>query len=193
MAYSITSTVKADIPYTAISTYGVYNSNETASLGHSLNFTFGTGTGQINAGVYYSGNLSDDPNPQLRSLVLDLNSFPKNLFHATGEKITFTGGDVKGIVVVNEWNGPDNAGITGLGNSANLNVRATGADACTGLFNGGTGNVKVTPNGTWLFLDQQGIRPHVGNTGLSLHDEDGSGVPFRIIVVGVTGQGLGGF
>ena len=191
MAYSITSTIKSDIPYTAIQTYSTYTTNETASLGNSLNFSFGTGTGQINAGVYYSGNLPAGPGKP-GDLMIDFNNFPVTLFNITGATISFTGGDIKAIVVTNKWNGPFNSGITGIGNSANLNVRATGSAACTGLFNGGSGNVKVTPDGTWFFLDQQGIRPHAGNTGLTLRDSTGSGVPFAMIVVGVTGNGLGG-
>lgn len=188
---------------------------ETATVG-LVNFPYenGTGTGQINVGVASSGYL-----PSGESKVFDLSRFPKtHLGIETGLCFTSIGqGDsqwytvdhtsvnpergIKGIVITNTWK-PPNSGQPGNENGSGvppydypyITVAATGNSAFSGLFNGESGNVKINPHGNWTFTDFVGVTPYQDQvynqpfTEFSLIDS-GSGVPYEIIIVGVTGTG----
>ena len=70
---------------------------------------------------------------------------------------------------------------------------ATGSNGCTPLFNGGTGDYKIMPDSAWMFIDSIGVQildgPSATNE-LGLIDS-GSGVPYELSIVGVTGDWRG--
>ena len=64
---------------------------------------------------------------------------------------------------------------------------ATGTNALTEMFNGGSGNLPVKPYGTYMYTDAiSGVIVDGTNKDLAIHDA-GSGADWTLIVVGVTG------
>ena len=214
MAIVSTGTLNITTSYSLIETSNNTTITESATVGLiNMPYENGTGTGQINVGVAFSGTL-----PSGGTQVFDLSRFPKShLGIETG--LCFTsmgvGGEgytvdhastnpergIKGIVVTNTWTVPDSGE---WGNEAGsgipaydfpyMRIVATGNDGFSGLFNGESGNIKINPHGNWTFTDFVGITPYqdiITNsmfTKFSLIDS-GSGVPYNILIVGVTGTG----
>jgi hypothetical protein len=185
---SVTASLSSDIGYTFIDSTAGASVNEVSSLGYSLGLSAGTSTGQINAAVRYTGFL-----PAGGVTYLDFTGFQKPLLGGV-YSVNFT--DVKGVVVENQWNGAGAIGgtfaIAETSQIAYLTIGAPSTSGFTGLFNGGDGQVRISPQSTWMFNDRFGVSPTSSapgttNTILSLHDTSGSGIPVSVIVVGVTG------
>ena len=78
---------------------------------------------------------------------------------------------VKGMVVINNWAGSSGDGIEDwfpIAGLPKLNIHATGDESVisggfTELFNGGSGNVAINPQGTWAFTDTLGKTPIFDN------------------------------
>ena len=149
MATSMSSTPSLDITYTL--TDG--NITETSSVGLSLKFPDGTGTGQVNIGVGITGYISSG-----ETVIYDFQKFPKEIWNShllldfTSESDSFPlianldnpERGIKGLIVTNTWDTsvlPTGAasisswsGIvtptsTGLANAdlPRINIRATGS------------------------------------------------------------------
>ena len=185
---TVTATVGSDISYSFIDSSAGSSVNETASLGYALILGTGISTGQINAAVRYTGYL-----PSGGTTELSFTGFPKPLLGGVYD-VNFT--DVKGVVVENQWNGTGAIGtpfdINEPSHIAYLTVQAVGSSGFTGLFNGTDGQVRVSPQSTWMFNDRFGVSPADAMAGttnhiLALVDTSGSGVPVSVIAVGVTG------
>ena len=161
MAIQATATPSIDIKYTLKETDSTSTITEYGTAGYSLlQFTNGTGTGNIDIGVVITGSVSSGS-----KVDFDFRLFPKFVF---GQNITldFTSKisdpphpiddpqrGVKAILVSNAWNGLNNSGLgnlTGLLTSGNsvygypvmsgfpqLNVHATGEHGFSGLFGAG--------------------------------------------------------
>tara|TARA_R110000824_G_scaffold10866_1_gene47509 strand:+ start:10825 stop:11403 length:579 start_codon:yes stop_codon:yes gene_type:complete len=187
---TVTAVLSSDIAYSFIDSVAGSTVNETSSLGYTLSMSAGTGTGQINAAVRYTGYL-----PSGGQLGLSFTGFPKTILGGT-YSLNFT--DVKGIVVENQWNGTGSdviggtGGVTETRDIAYLTVYAPDTSGFTGLFNGSNGAVRVNPACTWMFNDRFGVSSSTAmlgttNDALVLEDTSGSGVPVSVIAVGVTG------
>jgi len=196
------ATPALNISYTLADDSEESSNIETTSVGFtSLEFDYGTGIGQINMGITSTGNL-----PSGGSVELDFDAFPKAIFNgvynvsfasraSAGTPINPEQG-VKGIIITNTWQHPSGSLPSGFTTSElpYLTIAALGSDGFSGLFNEGSGSVKVMPSSTWSFTDYVGVTPHMGPLGGALNNkvnliDSGSGVPYDMIVVGVTGTG----
>jgi hypothetical protein len=161
MAIVATAIPSVDITYTLKDTDAVSTLSETTSAGYpSLQFTHGTGTGNIDIAVVITGSINSGEN-----IVFDFREFPKSVFGKTislnfssdtdayPNPLTMGQKGIKSILVSNGWNGISNSGLamTGLYTTGNaffgypihsglpqLNVHATGDDGFSGLFGNGT-------------------------------------------------------
>ena len=182
---TVTATLSSDIAFFFTDTSSNASVNQTSSLGYSLALTAGTSTGQINAAVRYTGYL-----PASNTTYLNVTNFPKPILGGI-YNVNFT--DVKGVIVENQWNGAgaigDALAITETNEIAYMTISAPATSGFTGLFNGTAGNVRLSPQSTWIFNDRFGVSPGAmgGNQLIALTDTSGSGVPVSVIVVGVTG------
>lgn len=163
-----TATIENDVNFTLIK-LGTNNQNESAELNYSRALTDGTGSLQINYGVISSGSL-----PSGGSLYFDMESLEKVVFGTTSN-IKFS--RVKSFVVQN------NETVY----SSDIAIRATGANAFTEPFNGGSGNVVIKPYAVYQYSDPISGVNASGNGEFSLLDVSGTGATYTMVVVGVTG------
>ena len=173
MATIASSTPSLDIPYTLVSINNVVTASEVGNAGYSaLSYPDGTGTGQITIGVVSTGYISSG-----ETIHYDFQKFPKSSwdstisldFTSTNDTWTLDNPErgVKGMVVINNWSGSSGGGIEGwfpISGLPKLNIHATGDESIisggfTELFNGGSGNVAINPQGTWAFTDILGKTP----------------------------------
>ena len=178
MATIASSTPALNISYTLNEIHNGGASSEYSQVGYTaLSYPNGTGTGQITMGVVASGYISSG-----ETIRYDFQQFPKTtwdnqiLLDFTSKEI---GGDVynpdrgvKGMVVINNWAGSSGSGIEDwfpIAGLPKLNIHSTGTDGAvsggfTELFNGGSGNVAINPQGTWAFTDVLGKTPRYGGS-----------------------------
>ena len=176
MAVTASATPSLNIAYSLTQTDPKLAVSENASIGYSnITFSNGTGIGNINFGVNRSGSLSSGGTE-----TFDLKSLFKSVYN-TGIDVNFTG--IRGLLVTNTYDAP-----TGMvaSNIPYFNVVASGLNGLSGLFNGGSGNVKVRAKSTWVLTDYVAIPTNTTNRQISLIDS-GSGVPYEMIIIGVTG------
>ena len=130
MAIVATAIPSVDITYTLKDTDTVSTLSETTSAGYpSLQFTHGTGTGNIDIAVAITGSINSG-----ESIVFDFRAFPKSIFGQTiyldftsttdayPTPITMEQKGIKSILVSNGWNGILNSGLghlTGLKTTGN--------------------------------------------------------------------------
>ena len=169
------STPSLNIPYTLVSSNSVVTTSEVGGAGYkALSYPDGTGTGQITIGVVASGYISSG-----ETIRYDFQKFPKSSWDSQ-ISLDFTSkeiGDVynpergvKGMMVINNWAGSSGGGLEDwfpISSLPRLNIHATGVDDAvsggfTELFNGGSGNVAINPQGTWAFTDALGKTPRYG-------------------------------
>ena len=214
MAIVSTGTLNINTSYSLLDTNNNDTITESATVGLiNLSYENGTGTGQLNVGVAFSGKL-----PSGGEQVFDLSKFPKtHLGIETGLCFTSLGDGglgyevdhtssnpergIKGIVVTNTWTVPDSGEVgneDGSGIPAYefpyMRIVATGVDGFSGLFNGESGNVKINPHGNWTLTDFVGITPYQDQTYNQPYTkftliDSGSGVSYNLLIVGVTGTG----
>jgi hypothetical protein len=164
-----TATIENDVNFTLIK-LGTNNQNESAELNYSRALTDGSGSLQINYGVISSGSL-----PSGGSLYFDMQALDKIVFGAT-TSVQFS--RVKSFVVEN----------VETVYTSDIAIRATGANAFTEPFNGGSGNVLIKPYSVYQYSDPiSGALVDAKNKDLSLLDVSGTGATYKIVVVGVTG------
>lgn len=169
MSITTTSIISSDISFTMIDS-GSNSQTETATLNYSQTLENGSGSLQANYGVITSGTL-----PSGGKEYLDFRSLTKTVFNAD---TTIQFSKIKSIVIENR--------STAYAND--ITVAASGANALTELFNGGSGNVRVKPYAVYQYSDPiSGVTVDATNKDLRIDDVDGSGVNWRLIVVGVTG------
>ena len=151
-------------------------------------------------GITLSGTL-----PSGGNLGFDFSELEKPVFGSTisigfAQRVASTpvagsGNRVRSITIVNKWNGSGNNGFSGLEPSGlpYLTVAAIGGSGFSGLFNGESGNIRIKPYSSWSFTDYIGVYPMKSGSpeqyALTLIDS-GSGVPYEMVVVGVTGYPL---
>lgn len=166
------ATITNDISFTLIRT-GANTQSEAGSLGYSRTVnssTYGTGALGINYGAYASGSLDTGTN-----YVFDFKSFPKQAF---GGIVNISFSAIKGLAVYNQE----------TGYSYDLNIHATGSNALTGLFNGGSGNLLVKPYAVYQYGDPiSGLSVSTSHRYLTLKNNSSSVIDWSVIVVGITG------
>lgn len=134
----------------------------------SASYTYGTGVNQINNAVSITGVLSSGG-----KTTIDLYSIPQTTFNQV-QNIQFTG--VKNFSIHNL--------STTLG--YDFLIRATGVNACTNLFNGESGNLRVKPSSAFSYNDPfSGFVVGVSQRYVYLQDT-GSGVSYKLLVLGIT-------
>jgi len=169
MTITTTSIISNNITFTMIDS-GSNSQTETASLNNAQTLTSGSGSLQANYGVIKSGTL-----PSGGKEYLDFRALNKTIFNAD---TTIQFSKIKSIVIENRSTDYNN----------DITVAASGANALTELFNGGSGNVQVKPYAVYQYSDPiSGVTVDATNKDLRIDDVDGSGVNWRLIVVGVTG------
>ena len=199
MALTTSATPSISIGYTTTDTSTLSSITESSTVGYqNFSFTNGTGLGNVNAGVTITGAL-----PAGGEVEIDFSGVKKAIFGSTitlnfsrKNTSTFPGGtgpSVKGILLTNTYLGADGTGI-GYLNANNIpyfNVVATGSAGFTGLF-GGSGDFSVYPYSTWAYTNYRGTKP-IADTSIlpNAHKiwlkDSGSGVPFELSIVGITG------
>lgn len=180
MTTTSTVTITSDISF---SVREAQNNNNVNSYADSLNFglTYNHGTGipgqsgitnsQVNVYVKSSGTI-----PSSGSVRIDLESYKKITL---GQEYNISFDTVKGLVIENL--------ATGI--NQKLFVRATGSNAWTVPFNGGTGNIPINPYSTYQYLDPYGSAVSVSSRYLYLYNSSNTGIGFEAVVVG-TNTGL---
>lgn len=167
MALSIATSKVSSVNFTLTETNNAESITLTDSMSSSASYTYGTGINQITNAASITGLL-----PSGGSVQIDLYSFPQTTFNTT-QNIQFTG--IKNFTVQN------NSTTEGY----DFAVRATGASACTNLFNGGSGNLLVKPYSNFSYND-----PYTGFVSSSSNryvylDDLGSGVLYKVMVLGL--------
>lgn len=166
---TITATISSDIVYNTTQTdSGNLVLTESDKTNFSFAYAFGTGTGQINFITKVEGTLSSGGTD-----ILDLQAIPKSSFNST---YNVSLAQLKCIQVHNE----------ALNSGFDINLRATGTNSFTNLFNGGSGNEPIKPMSAFPKSDPfDGWSVSASNRLLSIHDVGGSGASYQIILGGI--------
>jgi hypothetical protein len=148
------------------------NNNESLTLSDSVslstNYTYGTGVSQVTNAVSLTGELTSGT-----STIIDLYGINQSTFNST-QTIQFTG--VKNFNVYN----------TSTSGGYDFLVRATGSDACTNLFNGGSGNLLVKPYSSFSYNDRYtGFEVNASNRYVQLYSDSTSGITYKLICLGL--------
>lgn len=172
---SITSSVilSSQIDYEVTETGTGQDITEDQSISVSINMSFGTGTGQCNAFIKQTGNISEDD-----SILLDFENITKNVFDKS-YSLNFS--NVKGFIV-------ENLG-TGIDDYISIDVQSI-PSTLTGLFgDSNSGGYMIPPEGSFVFFDYFGdLKPaslHQNLQLLNLNVNDPVG--YKYTIVGVTG------
>ena len=187
MATNTTATVSTDIVFQQQDTFSNSFDNRQGSLGYSIGLTSGTGAPAASGGAstidsVYS--LADYVLSSGQTLKIDFTSLSQTVW-GSSFSINMTG--IKSLGVYNQ--------STGLGYEVLL--RASGSNALTEPFNGGSGNIYVKPDSTYIYSDPYfGIKVDSSNKFLYIFNEGGvpvsgpanTGVKISVIAVGVTGS-----
>lgn len=177
---SSTVTISSDIAFSVREVESNSNFNSYAdSLNYILTFNHGTGipgqsgvtNSQVNVYVKSTGTIAASG-----SATMDLTAYKK---YTLGQEYTVSFTTVKGIVIENL--------ATGIGQK--LYVTATGSNAWTVPFNGGSGNIPINPYSTYQYLDPYGATVSASSKYLQIHNLSSTGIGFEVIVVG-TNTGL---
>lgn len=172
MTITSTNTLSNDINISITETDGNTTKTEIDSLGYSVQLTQGTGIGQVNGQAKITGTIASGT-----TLTVDFEAIVKNQF---GASYTLNFNKIKAFVFYNE--------ATGINDS--VSIRATGSNALTGIFNGGTGNITVKPYGTYSYFDYYGDLQSASNHRYLYFKNDSSssgGLDYSYVVIGVTG------
>ena len=176
MTRSASTTFRSDIVSTVTDDQG---SNNVQRYNYQLNYslTAGYGTGNPSqTGVTFTQNnifaFNSGTVPANNSVPLDFNALnASNL----GSDYTFNFDKIKGVIIHNQE--------TGVGNI--LTINATGSDGYTGIFNGGTGNLQIHPEGTFSYIDKFGTDAPSSYGKLWLINDTSSGISYQMVAVGI--------
>jgi hypothetical protein len=158
------SQVKTTYNFTETSSTSVRSNLETVNSAPA--YTYGSGNFEINAGVKNTGVL-----PSGGATIVDLASMSSTSFGIIST-VAFTG--VKNVTVYN----------TSTVQNRDINIIATGSNAFTNLFNGGSGNLLIKPYSSFSYSDPYGLAVTGSQKNISLFDVSGSGATYEICVLG---------
>lgn len=129
-------------------------------------YTYGTGVFQIDAAVKSTGVL-----PSGGSVILNMQALNQTVF-GVERVVSLTG--VKNICISN--------GSTTQG--MDIAVRATGTNAFTTPFNGGSGNVLIKPYSSFVYNDPYSMATSPTSKEITLYDVSGSGAYYSVSIMG---------
>jgi hypothetical protein len=142
----------AQIQYTISDSSTSQASTKTDNSQNACDFTYGTGNFQVNSVVKTTGVI-----PSGSNLSINFGSYNSVDFGVTGVASFKT---IKSIVISN----------TSTSSGVDLNIRATGVNAATSFFNGGSGNLLIKPYSSFIYNDPHGgINTSTANR-LQLHN-----------------------
>ena len=153
---SASSLVKTSFNFTETQSSTIRSENE--SLTSNRAYTYGSGNFEIDAAVKTTGVL-----PSGGSVIFDVTSMSNTSFGITST-VAFSG--VKTI------------------QGRDINIRATGANAFTNIFNGGSGNLLIKPYSSFTYSDPYRLSTSSTQKNISLFDVSGSGATYEICVLG---------
>jgi len=167
MSLTISATSNNGLSFTLTDTNNGRTISNSDTKTTSVSYIYGTGNNQITNAVAITGVISSGSSSQI-----DLYSMPQATYNST-QSVAFTG--IKNVSFFN----------TSTGNGYDFIIQATGSDACTNLFNGGSGNLMIKPYGVFSYSDP--------NTGVSITssnryvylDDQGNGASYKVIVLGL--------
>ena len=159
----------AQIQYSVYENVGGLYRSDSDSTQYFSEYTYGSGSFQVNSIVKNTGVIASGSN-----LSINFGSYTTNYFGATGV-INYQ--RIKSIIISN----------TSTSSGVDLNIRATGTNAATGFFNGGSGNLVIKPYSSFIYNDPyDGVNVSTLNK-IQLHNvASTSGVAsYSITVMGV--------
>lgn len=175
MSRTATVTITSDISYTITDTVDNNTQRYSNSLGYGLTYNYGTGdpsgsvNSQVNAFAKNTGLLTASSSEQIDFTALN----QSNLGSAYTIDYTY----IKGLVIENR--------STGTGDI--IYLIASGSNAFTNLFNGGSGNIKINPSSTYMYTDPFKQTPVTStNKFLYLDNRGSSSIDYAMITVGVS-------
>lgn len=167
MSLSISASMNHASSFTLIDSNGNRSISIADAGSAGSSYTYGNGNNQVTNAVAVTGLLGSGLSSQIDLYALNQATFGSN------QTIQFTG--IKNISIYN----------TSSTEGYDFLIAATGSNACTNLFNGGSGNLKVKPYSSFLYND-----PYTGFVVSSsqryLYINDiGSGCTYKITVLGL--------
>lgn len=167
MALSISSSKVSSINFTLTETNGNESMSLSDAMSSSTAYSYGSGTNGITNAVSITGTISSGGSVQIDLYGIDQTTF------GTTQSISFTG--IKNFTVNN----------TSTTEGYDFTIAATGSNACTNLFNGGSGNLLVKPYSSFAYNDPySGFVISTSQRYVYL-DDLGSGVSYKLIVLGL--------
>jgi hypothetical protein len=171
MAINTTATLSSDIVFQQQDTKSTSLDNRQGSLSYSQSLSSGTGSTKVNS-VYSSFSHSLTSGSELS---LDFSSLSQDI---AGGSMSISMNNLKSVVV---YNSSTSAGEDVL-------VRATGSNALTEVFNGGSGNLSVKPSATYMYSDPYtGAVVDSSNKNFQIANNGTGTILIDIIAVGVSG------
>ena len=171
MAVNTTSNLSADIVFQQQETDSNSNDNRQGSVSYTQALTSGTGSLQINA-VY---NIQSGQVAPSSSYSIDFNSVSQPI---VGGSMPLSFNNIKSICV--------SSFSTTTGED--LSIRATGSNALTAPFNGGSGGILIKPAAAYVYSDPYtGATVDGSNKNLQIYNAGTGTGAFTVVVVGVTG------
>tara|TARA_R110002020_G_scaffold360633_5_gene573412 strand:+ start:1082 stop:1597 length:516 start_codon:yes stop_codon:yes gene_type:complete len=171
MALNTTATLSSDIVFQQLDTESTSLDNRQGSLTYSQSLTSGTGSTNVNS-VYSSFSHSIGAGS---GVSLDFTSLSQSI---VGGSMSVSMSNLKSIVVHNS------SSTTG----EDILVRATGSNALTEVFNGGSGNLSVKPSATYMYSDPYtGATVNSSNKNFQIVNDGTGSISIDIIAVGVSG------
>jgi hypothetical protein len=167
MSNNIASSVGNSISFSMSEVNGDETLTLTDSASEFRTYLYGIGTDKITNIVSYTGVLPSGGTNQI-----DLFSLPQTTFKYT-QNIEFTG--VKYFAIFN----------TDSDYGYDFNITATGINACTNLFNGGSGNLVVKPDSSFSYNDKYDGFAVSSNQRYVYLNDAGSGVHYKLFVLGL--------
>jgi hypothetical protein len=158
------SLVKTSFNFTETESSTIRSENEAITANRA--YTYGSGDFQIDAAIKNTGVL-----PSGGSVVIDVTAMANTSFGITST-VAFSG--IKTVTVYN----------TSTVKNRDINIRATGSNAFTNIFNGGSGNLLIKPYSSFTYNDPYKLATSSTQKNISLFDVSGSGATYEICVLG---------
>lgn len=161
---SASALVKTAFNFTETESGTIRSENESVTASRA--YTYGSGNFEIDAAVKSTGVL-----PSGGAVVLNLNAMTNTSFGVTST-VAFSG--IKTVTVYN----------TSTVQNRDINIRATGSNAFTNMFNGGSGNLLIKPYSSFTYNDPYKLAVSSTQKNITLFDVSGSGATYEICVQG---------
>lgn len=167
MSITLSGTALTSSSYSIVENSGGKLLSDNQNVLASCPYTYGTASFQVDAAITITGVL-----PSGGTTAIDLKAVTKNAF-GISSTVGFSG--IKNLTIVN----------TATDSGRDISIRATGTGACTGFFNGGSGNLLIKPYSAFSYNDPYtGVRTNSSSKLISLFDVSGSGASYSVSILG---------